>query len=275
MKFTKSMRSLIFLSVIFMLSTTLFAQNFKQQFSVSNPSSSATIDHSAWNEFLQKYIVPSSFGPEKSTINLVNYKKVSGTDKVKLDSYIKSLESVKISQYNKDAQMAYWINLYNSVTVQVILDNYPVTSIKKIKSSVLKSGPWSLELAKVEGTVLTLDNIEHDILRPIWKDARTHYAVNCASISCPNLASVAYTANNLNKMLDSGARNYINSSRAIKKDGKNYVLSSIYKWFKEDFGNNKQGVVNHLNKYLDAPLTASDSQANFKYDYDWGINEVK
>ncbi len=269
------MRPLIFLGVIFMLSTTLFAQNFKQKFSVSNQSSTATIDHGAWNDFLQKYIVATPFGPDKSTINLVNYKKVSGPDKAKLDGYIKSLESVKISQYNKDVQMAYWINLYNSVTVQVILDNYPVTSIKKIKSSLLKSGPWSLELVKVEGTTLTLDNIEHDILRPIWQDPRTHYAVNCASISCPNLATLAYTGDNLDKMLESGAHDYINSSRGIQKEGGNYVLSSIYKWFKEDFGDTKKNLVKHLNQYLDTPLTASESQASFKYDYDWDINEVK
>ena len=107
------------------------------------------------------------------------------------------MSDLTITDYNKKEQLAYWINLYNSLTIKVVLEHYPVKSIKEIKlSGIFKPGPWKKELVIIEGKKLSLDNIEHDILRPIWKDNRVHYAVNCASIGCPNLQNSAFTAKN-------------------------------------------------------------------------------
>ena len=137
----------------------------------------------------------------------------------------------------------------------MVLEHYPVKSIKDIKlSGILKSGPWKKELISIEDIKLSLDNIEHNILRPIWKDNRVHYAVNCASIGCPNLQNSAFTSVNTENLLNQGAKDYINHSRGVQLNKNVLKTSSIYKWFKEDFG---------------------DSENSLLYGYDWSLNEVK
>ena len=119
-----------------------------------------------------------------------------------LDDYLQMLESVQVTDLNPDEQFAYWINLYNALTIWVILEHYPVESIQDISYGLLTRGPWKENLATVEGVDLSLDDIEHEILRPVFQDNRIHYAVNCASIGCPNLQSTAFTSNNLEDLLE-------------------------------------------------------------------------
>ena len=142
--------------------------------------------------------------------------------------------------------MPYWINFYNALTVEVILENYPVESIRDIKSGLFSSGPWGAELVRVEGHDLSLDDIEHEILRPIWKDKRIHYAVNCASISCPNLARTAYTEQQHRRICWSRAPGTISTARAAcaSKDGE-IIASKLYSWYDDDFGN-EQDLLAHL-----------------------------
>lgn len=171
----------------------LFAPNADlwERWSAHNPANSERIDHSAWNDFLSRYVVP---GPNDST--RVRYAGVTPADRAALDQYLEALGEISISRHARDAQLAYWINLYNALTVQVVLDNYPVSSILKINISpgFFSIGPWGKKLVLVEDEEVSLDDIEHRILRPIWRDPRIHYAVNCASIGCPNLIDTAYTA---------------------------------------------------------------------------------
>ena len=121
----------------------------------------------------------------------IGYGAVSDEDRKSLDAYIAALAGHPGSRraLNRAEQQAYWINLYNALTVQVILDHYPVESIRDIDISpgLFADGPWGKKLVTIEGEAVSLDDIEHRILRPIWKDPRIHYAVNCASIGCPNL----------------------------------------------------------------------------------------
>src|SRR6185436_17606316 len=140
----------------------------------------------------------------------------------KLDAYLERLQAVKVMQFSRPEQRAYWANLYNATTVQVILEHYPVESITKINISpgFFAKGPWKKKLLKIEGEEVSLDDIEHRILRPLWKDPRTHYSVNCASVGCPNLLPRAFTAGNMEEMLDEGARTYVNHPRGARvKDG--------------------------------------------------------
>ena len=211
------------------------------------------IDHAAWNDFLGKYVKPGKDG-----INRVAYGKVSAEDKAKLAAYLKGLQAVKPTRYARAEQRAYWINLYNATTINTILEHYPVESIMKINISpgFFVKGPWKKKQLTVEGEGVSLDDIEHRILRPIWKDPRTHYSVNCASIGCPNLATQAWTAGNMEQMLDEGARAYVNNPRAVRVvDGK-LTVSSIYAWFKIDFGGDDAGVIAHLKKYAQPALAA-------------------
>ena len=169
--------------------------------------------------------------------------------------------------------MAYWINLYNALTIFVIVPRYPVASIKDIKSGIVDFGPWNLELFPLQGEKLTLNQIEHGILRPIWKDPRIHYAVNCASIGCPNLSPETFRSDNLERLLEQAAVDYINHPRGAQVEDDELVVSSIYDWFMEDFGGAHTGVFAHLKQYANPELAdILDNYSDFDDDYDWNLN---
>ena len=238
-----------------------------------NPASSAVVDHSGWERFLGRYLVSN----HPSGITRVRYGDVTSEDRRALESYIESLQWISVSRLNRDEQMAYWINLYNAVTVKVILDHYPVPSITKIdlSSGLFSRGPWEAKLLRIEGEEVSLNDVEHRILRPIWRDPRVHYAVNCASVGCPNLQNRAYTAANLEMLLEKGAREYINHPRGVSFEGSKLVLSSIYDWFQGDFGGSEEGVLRHLRRYA-APELAERLEGysgRISYEYDWSLNE--
>ena len=233
-----------------------------------DPQGSYSPDHSAWTAFLKQHL------SERAGIVLVDYGAASSA-KGEVDQYLAALAQVPIEEINRAEQRAFWINLYNALTVKVILDNYPIASIRDISAGFLSSGPWGEERFKLAGENLSLDDIEHRILRPIWRDARLHYAVNCASIGCPNLAATAFTPMNTEQLLEKGARAYVNHPRgATVKDGK-LVVSSIYEWFKEDFDGNDDGIIAHLKKYADEPLRSKlDTVSSISNDhYDWSLNK--
>lgn len=172
--------------------------------------------------------------------------------------------------------MAYWINLYNAATVELILDHYPVRSITRIKSGLFSFGPWDRKLLKVDGHKLSLNDIEHRILRPLFKDPRIHYAVNCASLGCPDLAPRAYTAENLEQMLEDGARRYVNHPRGVSIEDGELIVSSIYVWFRADFGGTDAAVVEHLRRYAATELKAGLMRHSDIDDdrYDWALNDL-
>lgn len=211
-----------------------------------------------------------------SGVNRVPYDEVSGADVAELDAYVSDLQDVSVSELDRDEQFAYWVNLYNAYTVKLVLDHYPVDSIRDIDlSGLFTRGPWDKGLIEVEGETLSLNDIEHRILRPIWKDPRIHYVVNCASIGCPNLLPEPLTADSLEAQLDRAARGYVNHDRGAEVDGRTLYLSSIYDWYEEDFDGNVDGVVDHLLQYAE-PRRAADLRGHdgrVRYRYDWTLNE--
>ena len=239
-----------------------------------DPTNTERVDHREWQALLDSYLITD----HPSGVNLVDYPNLqtNPTDQDRLDRYIDYLQGHDPRHYARDEQMAYWINLYNAVTVRVVLDSYPVDSIKNIHEGVVPwTGPWGDVLVNVAGQPLTLDNIEHDILRAIWKDPRIHYAVNCASMGCPNLAPEVYTAENLERLLEQGAREYVNHPRgADLLDDSFGVVSSIYYWYHEDFGNSDAGVLKHLRRYAEGDLAKmlQDFDGSLDHDYDWSLN---
>ncbi len=233
------------------------------------------LDHSAWSAFLRRNLVKDGAG-----LNRIDYAHVRRADKRELEQYIDALQDVRVSALNRDEQFAYWVNLYNALTVHVVLEHYPVDSILDISISpgVFAKGPWGKPLVTVEGEDLSLDDIEHRILRPIWRDPRVHYAVNCASVGCPNLAREAFTSRNVETLLDKGARSFINSPRGVTVDSRGRVtVSSIYEWFKEDFGGSDPGVIEHIQQYASPRLASALDGTNRISDdyYDWSLNDVK
>jgi hypothetical protein len=234
------------------------------------PTDLRTSDHGAWDRFLQAYLDAR----HPSGIHRLDYARVTSEDRRALEAYLQRLQAVSISTHNRAEQLAYWVNLYNAATVKLVLDRYPVASIRQIKSGLLSSGPWDQKLLAVEGERLSLNDIEHRILRPIWRDPRIHYAVNCASLGCPNLAPVAYTAENVDRLLTEGAVAFVNHPRgAALRRGRLHV-SSIYEWFQDDFGGSRAGVLQHLRHYargdLARALEAYDGPLSDSYD--WNLN---
>ena len=244
------------------------AADLAEYFERSSAERNVIVDDSDWDDILSAYI------EEEDGLNYFRYADVSDSDHEKLNQYIAMLEAVAVTQLTESQQFAYWINLYNSVTIKVILDHYPVDSIRDI-SGLLSRGPWKKKRVLVEGMELSLDDIEHEILRPIYEDNRIHYAVNCASIGCPNLQDQAFTSNNLQDLLDLAARQYVNHPRGVLVEEGELILSSIYKWYAEDFGDSDENVIEHLLQYANADL--ADILADFEeisgYEYDWDLNE--
>ena len=245
-----------------------------------NAENNEVIDHSAWQIFLEKYLVTNPLNTESSAISGINrlrYAGVSEKDRALLNNYLKKLEGTAVSSFSRPQQRAFWINLYNASTVNLILEHYPLETITNISFSFFSFGPWDEDLLSVEGVELSLNDVEHRILRPIWKDKRTHYALNCASLGCPNLLPQAFTYLNTESLLEQGARDYINHPRGVKIQGENLILSKIYEWYQADFGGNEEGVIKHLQRYstnkkLDY-LHADDLE--IEYQYNWRLNSEK
>ncbi|MDT0634790.1 DUF547 domain-containing protein [Spectribacter hydrogenoxidans] len=245
-----------------------------EHWTAHDENSTATIDHAAWSDFLRAHVVPDpALG-----LNRVRYGAVSPADRKALDTYIRRLENVAIADYSRPVQRAYWLNLYNAATVRLILEKYPVDSIRDIGGGLfgLGSNAWQQKLLTVDGKPLSLDDIEHRILRPIWGDGLTHYGVNCASVGCPNLRDSAYLGDRVNQQLRDNARAYVNSRRGARFDDGRLLVSKIYEWYQVDFGGSETGVISHLRRFaepaLSARLDAAEGIAGYRYD--WSLNDA-
>ena len=231
------------------------------------------INHKQWATFLDRNLITN----DKSNIYLVHYSRVTNKDRKILQNYLKYLENINISNYSRSEQFAYWINHYNARTVELILENYPIDSIKDISFSFFSFGPWDEELITVEGIDLSLNDIEHRILRPIWKDPRIHYAVNCASLGCPNLLPKPFTAETNEILLDEAAKGYVNHPRGVRFEDEKLVLSKIFDWYLVDFGGSTDNLLKHILGYSESQLYQKIKRykGKLEYEYNWQLNEVK
>ncbi len=232
------------------------------------PAARPAAQHAAWTALLSAYVRPGKDGVNRFDYGAL---KASATDRAALDAYIKSFETMDLKG-TSDANFAAWANLYNAVTVRYIVSKYPVKSIREGSLT----GPWKTVKVIAGGREVSLDAIEHQILRADFKDPRLHYAINCASYSCPNLLPAAFEATTLSRDLDAAARGYINHARGVKVTDKGLVVSSIYEWFKADFGGTDDALRAHFAKYADAPLAAAlkTKPKIRKHSYDWSLNDA-
>lgn len=235
----------------------------------NDPASETVIDHSPWQAVLDRRLSTSTDGSTQ-----VDYVGFDSADKTLLNQYINSLTRIDPRGLHRGEQFAYWINLYNALTVQVVLKYPRKRSILRMGETFFSIGPWDDELVTIAGESISLNDIEHRILRPIWRDQRIHYAVNCASIGCPNLSAEVFTRENLERQLNAAEVNYINHPRGatFSKRGK-LKVSSIFDWYQVDFGENEQALVQYLAKHhamLGERIGSYDG--NIGYDYDWKLN---
>ncbi|MEM1343622.1 MAG: DUF547 domain-containing protein, partial [Pseudomonadota bacterium] len=190
---------------------------------------------------------------------------------------IDTLQGVAVTTLSRDEQFAYWVNLYNAATIALILDNYPLESIRDIGSGLFENGPWDRAVATIEGRTLTLNDIEHGILRPVWNEPRLHYAVNCAALGCPSLEARPWTAAGLDARLSAAEASFIADPRGVRLEGGELVLSKIWLWFREDFAPEEAGVLARLSARAEgrAAQALSGRTSVDRYDYDWSLNDTR
>lgn len=229
-------------------------------------------NHSPWTEVLKQY---------QNSQGMVNYKALKSDSNAKkehkFNQYLSEIQKVTFKDYSswtKEQKMAYLINAYNALTLKLIIQNYPVKSIKKIGGFFTKA--WDVEFfSLLDGKIKSLDPIEHKWLRPQFKDYRIHAAVNCASISCPALRNEAFVPQKLSQQLDEQMKLWLNDKSRNQIDfQKNiYKLSKIFDWYKKDFVDWGGGVLNVAQKYTEAK---KELKEDIEYlDYDWNLNEFK
>lgn len=249
------MRTFLFISIL------LFSCNNNNKKIVA--SNSTPISHEIWNELLQKYVLDGQ----------VNYKGFKA-DKVHFDEYLNLLNTHHPNNKNwsKNEQLAYWINAYNAYTVELILKNYPVGSIKDVKKGLpFLNSVWDIEFIEIEGNTYDLNHIEHQILRKEFDEPRIHFAIVCASISCPNLLNEAFMADDIDAQLTTQARAFINDKTKNNITENEAQLSKIFSWFKSDF-TKKTTFLEYINQYSDTQISP-DAKVSY-LDYDWGLNEL-
>ncbi|MFT5165971.1 MAG: hypothetical protein ACI8P3_001202 [Saprospiraceae bacterium] len=210
--------------------------------------------HDVFDQLLKKYV------SSKGKVNYSGFK----ADESKLDAYLKALdENPPAAVWSKNKKMAYWINAYNAGTIKLILKNYPISSITKLHGGK----PWDQKWIPLGGKTYSLNNIENDILRPVFKDARIHFAVNCAAKSCPPLLNSAWTESNLSQNLDKQSRSFVNDANQNKLTANALEISKIFEWYAADFGN----IVDFLNKYAASKINPG-AKVTYK-EYNWDLNK--
>ncbi len=223
-------------------------------FSSTGPMERTTVDHKSWHNLLQKHVSPEGN---------VDYRGFQN-DVAELDSYLSDLSSnAPTENWSKEEKLAYWINAYNAFTVKLILDNYPVASIKDI------SRPWDQDFFKIGGEDFDLNTIEHTILRKM-DEPRIHFAIVCASASCPKLINEAYEADTLEKQLSEVTRDFLADTRRNRITPDRLELSKIFSWFDKDF--KEEGtLIEFLQPYTEVKVS---KKAKVSYlTYDWSLNE--
>ena len=234
------------------------------------PDSTTVVDHSAWQKFLDRHLVTNP-----DDILRVNYA-VEALARSELNDYLAALQQTDPRTLSRQEQLAYWINLYNAMTVEIVLRNPQKGSILRMGKGLFSIGPWNDPVLQVAGHEMTLNDVEHRILRPIWKDHRIHYAVNCASLGCPDLNRNAYTGANAEALLDESEAAYIGHPRGVSFSERGRLqLSSIYKWYRKDFAPDTRELLEYLADHHPAyadRLRSYDDRIDYRYD--WNLNRA-
>lgn len=232
------------------------------------------VDHRGWQALLSRYVRLSDDG-----IHRVAYGEFDETAKAELRAYLDAMSDIAPTLLNRDEQLAYWINLYNAQTIQVVLDHPRKKSILSM-GPFFSLGPWDESYLTIENKPVTLNDIEHRILRPIWQDHRLHYVLNCASIGCPNLSQTAYRATSIAQQMADAQIAFLQHPRAISfTDRGELQLTSLFDWYLADFAPDVFGLLAYLavqrpDLAADLAAVAGNADAKINYVYDWDLNVV-
>lgn len=215
-----------------------------------------SIEHSDWTKMLNQFVELNGG---------VDYEGFNANEQ-ELDQYLEKLRSnVPQKSWSRNQSMAYWINAYNAFTIKLILNHYPLNSIMEINGGKA----WDLQFIQIGDVSYSLNDIEHQILRKEYKDPRIHFAVNCASVSCPKLLNQAFEANSLENQLEKATRLFINNAQKNKITANKIVISKLFEWYADDFKGG-QSVIEYLNQY--SKITIKPNAEVAFMEYDWNLN---
>lgn len=217
--------------------------------------------HAALTAILKKHV---------NNVGMVDYKALQA-DRAGLDAYLKTTAAVAEKDFKSWAendQIAFLTNVYNAETLQYIIDNYPVKSIKKLGPFLGNS--WDEKNVDLFGGKSTLNKVEHSMLRKDYDEPRLHFALVCAAKSCPPLRTEAYTGAKLDSQLTDQAKVFLAESAKNRVEGDTLYLSMIFKWYGDDFKKDGKTYINYINSFYDADTTKLDVEYT---DYDWDLNE--
>lgn len=229
-------------------------------------ANTAPLDHVVWDSLLHRHVSKEGWVDYKGMIK----------DSMALQQYLAQLSAANpnSTDWTENQKMAFWINAYNAFTVKLIVDHYPVKSIKDIKRGIpFVNTVWDIKFIKIGGKIYDLNNIEHSILRPDYKDARVHAAINCASYSCPALRAEAFTAEKLDAQLSDAMRIFVNDPLRNRVTASQADISEIFKWFRGDFTRGAGSIRGFLNQYAHTGLK-SNGKINY-LNYDWRLNDIQ
>lgn len=197
---------------------------------------------------------------------VVNYKGIL-KEKESLDTYIEYLKNTNPEKsWSDNKTKAFWINAYNAYTIDLILEHYPISSIMKINNGKA----WDMKIAEVGGEIYTLNQIEHEQLRAVYKDPRIHVGVNCASFSCPPLANYAFTESNVEVKLEELMKKFVNDPNRNILTPKKVSLSKIFEWYRGDFTTEGK-LIDYIKKYTSIEVSKK-TKVRF-LEYNWNLNE--
>lgn len=231
-------------------------------FSLNLPMAEADIDNHIYAQLLQKHVI-------HGRVNYDGFKK----DEKLLDEYLSVLNHTNVKILSRDSRFAFYINAYNAFTIKLILTKFPgINSIKEIGGFF--SNPWNKKFILLQERMVSLDHIEHGILRPEFKDARVHFAINCASKSCPELLNEPYEGSTLEEQLNSTAKKFINNKKHNFIRDDTLFISKIFKWFKDDFSDNPLLFIKrYASNKLKEKLNSHGDNIKITYlEYDWSLN---
>ena len=261
----------------FVLATTpVFGEEQAQAFERwhhHDERSAMQVDHQQWEAFLLNYLRPGDDG-----VHRMAYGKVNDRDRRLLAGYIHAMSEVDITAYRRSEQLAYWINLHNALMVKLVLDSYPIASIRKLErlGGGQNSSPWNRSLIEIDGQSLSLDDIEGGILKTIWDDPRIHYAITCPALGCPNLQPIPFSGLLLDQQLSDAAMAYVNHPRSIVIENDELHVSSFYRWHLQAFGGSERAIIEHLMAYAEPDLAMSLQSFDRLHGdrFDWRLNDA-
>lgn len=237
-----------------------------QQMATSEPVSTR---HASFTHLLERFVDKQGD---------VDYEALQAQADSVLVPYLQELASARIASLDREARLAFWINAYNAYTLKLIVDHYPVTSIRDIEGPPDGDTPFQRPVGRVVDTLRTLDEIEHEIIRERFKEPRIHFALVCAAKSCPRLRRNAYTGPRLDRQLDEQARRFLHADRKnrIPAGDGHIALSRILKWYGSDFGPTPTAIQRALAPYFEGAVRDSLAQGAYEVQYlpyDWTLND--